>query len=82
MAWGLRLIVVGLIGAIVGAIYLYHGVNGGDPEGIFADGLVKGPLGLLVGVALVVFGVRALKPLQPPPSRGVTWIDESGRPKG
>ena len=82
MLWGIRSIVLGVVAVIFGGLYLYHGLNRGDPDGIFVDGLVKGPLGLLVGVALVVFGVQALRPLRPVPPAGVRWIDESRRPGG
>ena len=82
MAWALRLLLLGGIAVIFGGVYLYHGLNGGDPDGIFADGLVKGPIGLLVGVALVVFGVRAMRPARPvggtaEPARSDQW----GRPR-
>jgi hypothetical protein len=81
--WGLKLLLGGVVGIVGGAIYLDHGLNGGDPDGIFADGLVKGPFGLVVGVALLVFGFRALRPTRPFPGAGVTWVgDADEAPKG
>lgn len=79
MMWGIRLLVLGVIAVIVGAVYLYHGIRGGDPDGIFSDGLLKGPLGLVAGVTLFVFGLRALRPSRPIPGPGVTWVEGEAR---
>jgi hypothetical protein len=79
MMWGLRLLVVGLIAMIAGGMYLYYGLNGGDPDGIFTDGLVKGPIGLLAGVALLVFAARSLRPTRPIPEAGVTWVEDGNK---
>ena len=83
MMWGLRLLLIGVIAVIVGGVYLYHGLNGGDPDGIFSDGLVKGPIGLMVGVALLDLRCPGAATDAADSPAGVTWVgDEGGEQRG
>lgn len=61
MKFAMKMIVGGILAALLGVVWLGYGFAGGDADGVFTGGLWKGPLLMAAGAGAVIMGFRMLR---------------------